>query len=116
MFQRLNAQTSNTVMLNLLLSVLVGWPAILVTLGLAMYGLFKNNYRFLVASAILAVPFSWFLSGFPVVRSPVFLAPALILGAAWALRRGNEMLAWILVIPFFLMILLLVFVLYSAPA
>ena len=100
-------------MLSLLLSLLVGWPAILVTLGLAMYGLFKSNYRFLVASAILALPFSWFLSGFPIVRSPVFLAPVLIFGAAWAMRRENEMLAWILVIPFFLMILLLLYVLYS---
>jgi hypothetical protein len=78
-----------------------------------MYGLFKTNYRFLVASAILAVPFSWFLSGFPIVRSPVFLGPVLLFGAAWAMRRGNEMLAWILVIPFFLMILLLLYVLYS---
>ena len=100
-------------MLNLLFSLFVGWPAILVSLGLAMYGLFKNNYRFLAASAFLAVPFSWFLSGFPVVRSPVFLAPVLLFSAAWALRRGSEMLAWFLVIPFFLMILLLVYVLYN---
>lgn len=100
-------------MLDLLLSLLVGWPAILVSLGLVMYGLYKMNYRLLVAAAILAVPFSWYLSGFPVVRSPVFLAPALIFGSAWAMRRGSEMLAWLLVIPFFLMILLLLYVLLS---
>ncbi|HJS20243.1 MAG TPA: hypothetical protein VJ785_15960 [Anaerolineales bacterium] len=103
-------------MLDSLLSLFAGWPAILTTVGLAMYGLFKSNYRFLVAAAIVSVPFSWVLSGFPVVRSPIFLAPALIFGAAWAMHRGKEMMAWILIIPFFLMILLLLFVLFSGTS
>jgi hypothetical protein len=98
-------------MLDFLLSLLAGWPAVLTTLGLAVYGLVKNNYRYLVCAAILAVPFSWFLSGFPVVRSPIFLMPALLFGSAWAMRYGREMLAWLLAIPFFLAILLLLFAL-----
>jgi hypothetical protein len=98
-------------MLDFLLSLLAGWPAIVTTVILAIYGLVKNNYRFLLSAAILAVPFSWFLSGFPVVRSPIFLMPVLIFGAAWAMRYGREMLAWILAIPFFLAILLLLFAL-----
>ena len=98
-------------MLGFLLSLLAGWPAIIVTVILAIYGLLRNNYRFLLAAAILAVPFSWYLSGFPVVRSPIFLAPVLVFGAAWAMRYGREMLAWILAIPFFLVIILLLFAL-----
>jgi len=98
-------------MLDFLLSLLVGWPAILTTVGLAIYGLVKNNYRFLLGAAILAVPFSWYLSGFPLVRSPIFLMPGLIFGAAWAMRYGREMLAWILAIPFFLVVILLLFAL-----
>src|SRR3972149_5840659 len=50
----------------------VGWPAIVITVILAIIGLLRNNYRFLVAAAILAFPFSWYLSGFPAIRSPVF--------------------------------------------
>ena len=96
-------------MLDFLLALLVGWPAILITVIFAIYGLVKNNYRYLVGAAILAVPFSWFLSGFPLVRSPVFLMPVLIFGSAWAMRYGREMLAWLLAIPFFLVILLLLF-------
>ena len=98
-------------MLDFLLSLFVGWPAIVTTVGLAVYGLVKNNYRFLLGAAILAVPFSWFLSGFPFVRSPIFLAPVLIFGAAWAMRFGREMLAWILGITFFLVVILLLFAL-----
>ena len=98
-------------MLDFLLSLLAGWPAIIVVVILAVYGLIKNNYRYLVWAAILAVPFSWFLSGFPLVRSPIFLMPALIFGSAWAMRYGREMLAWLLAIPFFLAVLLLLFAL-----
>lgn len=98
-------------MLSFLLSLLAGWPAILTTVILAIYSLVKNNYRYLLGAAILAVPFSWFLSGFPVVRSPIFLTPVPIFGAAWAMRDGREMLAWLLAIPFFLVIILLLFAL-----
>jgi len=101
----------NKTMLDFLLSLLAGWPAILVAVILSIYGLVKNNYRYLVGAAILAVPFSWFLSGFPVVRSPIFLTPVLIFGSAWAMRYGREMLAWLLAIPFFLVVLLLLFAL-----
>jgi len=100
-------------MLDFLLSLLAGWPAIVTTVILAAYGLVKNNYRYLVGAAILAVPFSWFLSGFPVVRSPIFLTPVLIFGSAWAMRYGREMMAWLLAIPFFLVIILLLFAIAS---
>jgi hypothetical protein len=100
-------------MLDLLLSILVGWPAILVTVILALIGLIKNRYRFLLAAAILALPFSWFLSGFPVVQSPVFLLPVLLLGSSYFMFRGREMVAWLLGIPFFLAILLLLFAIMS---
>ena len=98
-------------MLDFLLSLLAGWTAILTSVILAVYGLVRNNYRFLLGAAILAVPFSWFLSGFPFIRSPIFLTPVLLFGAAWAMRYGREMLAWILAIPFFLVIILLLFAL-----
>lgn len=97
-------------MLDFLLSLLVGWPAIVATLILAALGLIRNNYRFLLAAAIIAFPFSWFLSGFPVLRSPAFLLPLLLFGSSYAMFRTREMLAWFLAIPFFLAILLLFYV------
>lgn len=96
--------------MSLLAQLLFGWPAITVTVILAGIGLIRNNFRYLMAAAILAFPFSWFLSGFPALRSPVFLLPLLVFGSAYAMYRGREMLAWILAVPFFLAILLLFYV------
>lgn len=100
-------------MLDFLLSLLVGWTAILLTVILGMIGLIRNNYRFLLAAAILAIPFSWFLSGFPVIRSPAFLMPVLLFAASYFMFREREMLAWLAAIPFFLAVLLLFFVVAS---
>lgn len=96
-------------MLDFLLILLVGWPAILVTVILAIIGLVRNDYRYLVAAAILAFPFSWYISGFPLIRSFNFLLPLLPFGAGFAIRRDHEMIAWILAIIYFLSILLLLF-------
>jgi hypothetical protein len=100
-------------MLDFILSLLVGWPAIVVTVILSIMGLLKNKYRFLLAASILAFPFSWFLSGFPIVQSPAFLMPLFLLGSSYAMFREREMIAWLLGIPFFLAILLLLFVIMS---
>ena len=94
-------------MLDFFLTLPAGWSAILVTVILAIICLIKNNYRYLVAAAMLAFLFSWYLSGFPAVRSPVFLLPLFLFGSGYLLYRDREMFAWILAIPFFLAILLL---------
>ena len=96
-------------MLDFLLIVLVGWPAIIATVVLAIIVLVKSDYRFLVGAAILAFPFSWYLSGFPLIRSFTFLLPLLPFGAGYAMRRNQEMVAWILAIIYFMSILLLLF-------
>lgn len=96
-------------MLNFILSLLVGWPAVLATVILAIIGLIKRDYRFLVGAAILAFPFSWYVSGFPLVRSFTFLLPLLPFGSAYALRRDHEMIAWVLSIIYLLSVLLFLF-------
>jgi hypothetical protein len=100
-------------MTGILLSLAVGWPAILITCGLALYGLLKSDHRFLVAAAVLALPFSWFLSGFPIIQSPIFLIPVLLFASGYAMHRDREMLAWFLAILFFLAVILLFMVILS---
>jgi hypothetical protein len=97
-------------MLNFLLIFLVGWPAIVTTLILAVIGLLRNNYLFLLGAAILAFPFSWYLSGFPRISSPVFLLPLFLFGSSYLMFREREMLAWLIAVPYFLAILLLFYV------
>lgn len=96
-------------MLNLILAIIVGWPAVLATVILAIMGLIKRDYRFLVGAAILAFPFSWYISGFPFVRSLTFLLPLLPFGSGYALRRDHEMIAWVLSIIYLLTVLLFLF-------
>jgi len=94
-------------MLAFLFSLLVGWPTILVTSIVAGYGLAKSNHRYLVTAALMAFPFSWHLSGFPVIRSPIFLLPLLLFGSGYAMSRGREMISWLIAVPYFLVIILL---------
>lgn len=94
-------------MLDFLLILLTGWPAILTTVILAVIGLLRRDHRFLVAAAILAFPFSWYLSGFPLIQSFIFLLPLLPFASGYALARGREMIAWLIAIPYFLTIILL---------
>ena len=96
-------------MLEFILIFLVGWPGIIATAILAIIGLLKRDYRFLVGAAVLSFPFSWYLSGFPDIRSPAFLLPLLLFFSGFAMNRGREMIAWLLAIPFFLSIILLLF-------
>jgi hypothetical protein len=102
-------------MIDFLVVLTFGWPAIIATVILAIIGLVRSNHKFLVAAAILALPFSWFLSGFPIIRSPVFILPVLLLGAAFAMYRDRQMIAWLLVIPYLLSIWLLLNAVAAQP-
>ena len=97
-------------MFNFLIILFFGWPAILITVILTAFGLWKSNYRIIVTASMLAFPFSWFLSGFPIIRSPAFLLPVILFASAFAMYRKHEMLAWIIAVPFFLAVLLLFYV------
>ena len=99
-------------MINFIILIFFGWPAIVVTLILATVGLLKRDYRFLVASAILSFPFSLSISGFPGFSFPAFcnsFLPLLLFGSGFFMSRGREMIAWLLAIPFYLAIILLWF-------
>ena len=93
--------------MEIILLLFLGWPAIIVCVVAAIIGLFRKDHRFLMVSGVIAIPFCWVLSGFPQIRSFMFLAPMLLFGAAWAMSRKWEMVAWLLTIPFILIILVL---------
>jgi len=94
-------------MLETLVIIFFGWPALLAAVAASLISLFRHDYRLLIVAAILAVAPCWYLSGFPKVGSPIFLAPAMIFGSAFALNRGHEMIAWLLAVPFYLLVGLL---------
>jgi hypothetical protein len=94
-------------MLAIIFGIFFGWPVIVATMILIIIGLLKHDHRFLIVAAILVVPFSWFLSGFPVIQSPIFLLPLLPFLSGYLLRSNQEMFAWVFAVPYFLVIWLL---------
>lgn len=108
----MKTKREKTTMLEALLYLLVGPPAVIATVVLALIGLIKNNYRFLIAATIIAFPVSWSLSGLPAIRFPAFFNifwSAFLFISSYAMFRHREMIAWLFAIPFFLGIVLLFF-------
>ena len=83
----------------LLVQIIFGWPAILVSLALCIAGLLWMKAFMVVIGAVMFIPASWFLSGYPPVRWLAPLLPLFLLGAAYAVHRKKKLLAWLLTLP-----------------
>ena len=80
-------------------AVVFGWPAILLAIVLSVVGIIKRSAAVLVASAVVATPFSLYLGGTPRVSWLGFLMPVLLLGAGVAVRNRRIEIAWLLLMP-----------------
>ena len=81
--------------------VVFGWPAVVVSMALAIAGIVTRRPSWLLLSALVAVPFSYYLSG---AESRVALGGPIVLltlvGGAYAVKRGQLLVAWCSLIPF----------------
>ena len=78
-----------------------GWPAVVVSLVLAAAAIVSRIPALLLVSALLAAPFSLYLSGaenWMAFGGPA-IPPALMAGA-YAVKRGRTFLAWCSLAPF----------------
>ena len=74
---------------------LFGWPAIIVSMGLAAAGIKLRKPVLLVVSAVLVAPLSLYLSGAAswfALNGPVILFS--LLASAYAVKRGLFRIAW----------------------
>lgn len=92
-----------------LVPYLFGWPGILVALLLSVVGLSQNKAWLVLSGAALSLPFAWLLSGYPFFQASVFLAPLSNAGAAFAVWKGKQNLAWLLMMPWALVVTLVAF-------
>ena len=76
-----------------------GWPAILLAIVLSVWGITKRRPAVLVASAVIATPFSLYLGGNPRVGWLGFIIPVLLLGASIVVRYHRREVAWLLLMP-----------------
>lgn len=101
-------------MTDTLVVIFFGWPAILSSLALALAGILMRRHLLLPISAILIVLPSWYLSGYPAIGWIGLSLPLFLLGAAFAVRKERFQLAWVFMIPPFLISALLAyFVIYQ---
>ena len=80
--------------------ILLGWPAILVSVVLAVIGIVRKRPGWLVGSAIVVVPFALYLFATPRFRWVALVFPVLLFAASIAIRRSLPWLAWSLLVPF----------------
>ncbi|HWI61977.1 MAG TPA: hypothetical protein VNT75_09075 [Symbiobacteriaceae bacterium] len=88
-------------MLPALAIIFIGWPAILGSLLLSVYGIVKTRPAFLVAGAVLCLGFAWYLTAWPLMGFQVigYSLPVTHLAGALAVQRHRAWLAWPLLLP-----------------
>lgn len=86
--------------LSTLLILIMGWPAIITSLGFSFVGVARKQYKLILIGTLLAVPFAWYLNATPRFRGIGALLPVLQLGAALTVYRGHAWLALLLLLPF----------------
>jgi hypothetical protein len=83
-----------------------GWPAIIGSLLVTVIGLLARKPLWIAVGGALLLPFSIYLT---IHSVPGIILPLFPFGAAWAVSRRNVRLAWLLMLPLVIVIILLVF-------
>jgi len=85
-----------------------GWPAIFASILLAIAGLLMKKANLLVIAGVVFLPFTYYLSNG--LRNPLVVMPLFFFASAFAIRRQNVRLAWLLFSPLIIVTLWLAFV------
>lgn len=84
-------------MTEILVQIIFGWPAVITSILLSIAGLMLKKPALLVASGIICIPFTHYISnGF---RNPAALLPLFQFASAYAITRERQLLAWLLIAP-----------------
>jgi hypothetical protein len=94
-----------------LVQIVFGWPAIMTAILLSIAGVGLKKPGLLIAAGMVCLPFTYYVSnGF---RSPLVLLPVCELGAAYALMRGFNRIAWLWIAPLLIVAALLAYTVLS---
>ena len=90
---------------DILVQLVLGFPAGVISLSLSGLGIWKKWIALLIIGGILTIPYMFYLS----IASglPLYLLALLQFGAAYAVRKQKISLAWSLLIPLLLATLLM---------
>jgi hypothetical protein len=100
-------------MVSMLLIAIIGWPGIITSLGLSLAGVARRRHGWLLAGALVGLPFAWYLSALPLFKGAGLFLPLFQLGAAYAIYRGHRPLALLCLLPLISITIWLAFVVLS---
>ena len=80
-------------------SILLGWPSIVLALGLSAVGILRRESVWLFVGAGLLLPISLYLAGNPRFGGLGLALPFLVAGAGIAVKRGRIQTALALHLP-----------------
>ena len=83
-------------MVDLLIQIFLGWPAMILSLALALAGILLKKPGLAVISAILFVAPAWYLSNYSIFLGSL---PFFLLVSAQAISRNKTLLAILSIIP-----------------
>lgn len=84
------------------------FPAFILALGIAIFGVWRKNFWVLIISAVLTVPMVIYLAGTSDFRLFAWLIPLALVGSAFAVQKQKTRLAWALLLPLLLTLLMLI--------
>lgn len=88
-------------MVESILTFLVGWPIIALSVLLCLAGLFVQRPTWIMIGALLAIPLAFYLSATPYFRYWGLAIPLLPLAASYAIQQERGMLGLLLLLPYF---------------
>jgi hypothetical protein len=95
------------VLSDILVQLLFGFPAGVISLSLSAFGIWKKWIVWLVIAGILTIPFTFYLTA--ASGLPLYLMALFQFGAAYAVRKQKNALAWGLLVPLALTTLFMVY-------
>jgi hypothetical protein len=97
-----------------LLIALFGFPGAFLSLVLSVIGILKNKAWLVLLGMLLFFPFCYYLDGTPKFDGTIVLS-LFHLGAAYAVRRNVNWLAWIFLIPPVILVLFVLNLSLTSP-
>lgn len=92
---------------DVLVQLVFGFPAGVISLSLSALGIWKKWIVWLIIAGILTVPFTFYLTA--ATGLPLYLMALFQFGAAYAVNRQKNGLAWGLLVPLALTTLLMAY-------
>ena len=103
----------NELFIDLLVQIIFGWPATITSILLSIVGVWLKKPVLLVVAGIIAIPFTWYISGG--FRSPALILPLLQFGSAYAITRQKIMIALLLLGPMIILATMLAYFVATQP-